>query len=415
MRKSRVAALGAVFLCSAWATWVCAGGAPERKLTERKGGEFIHFLFRGRRAAEMTIDREGKVTVLCPGPGGAESTETFRINADELAALDALIAATGVSKLPQTQERLNGHDGQTWLRITSQGRSREIASSHLPQMDELNRVLWKVVQQGIILHDLEERQDVYAARSAISPTEVAAKVLNPRLLEAPLRAYVADPRHTTKLDYALEALSHLLTEEQWLGFLWDLLTRADPERRTKLMEVISDHPFYANIPKSHVRPLCILLRHGIGQDLENYHQLPDRRRRAVRRAARLLGAQRDVEAIPLFIKLLDRSRLEGAVAANALFRMGYAAIDPVEGMLDHADAEVRNDAARIFGDMLSQRGARTHPKGISREEQARILKRLRETTAPKLQKLADGDNSTDVRKAAKRSLEWIEKGWAKLD
>ena len=391
-----------------------AAVAPEKKLVENKGKEFIRFRFRGRRSVEMTIDRDGAATVLFSDSHRPDNRETLRVNADELAALDALVASTGFFALPEGAAHKGLHVTRH-LRVTSRGRSRELVYGHLPELSPLDGTLWKIVHQGIVLHNLRLREDVHAALGAASPHLAAAKVLDPRVLEGPLRAMAKTTLDRGKLRGALEASAWLLTEEQWLGYLWSLLRDANAERTTLLLEVLSSHPFHDDIPKSHVAPVCILITVHLRADIEAFAELGERRRMALRQGARLLGNRRHKEAVPLLVKMLQLAPQERSTASTALFGMGGAAIEPVERMLDHPDEAVRKSAAGIFGDMLSQSVNQRGPGALPKHEREAILTRLRQTTAPKLRKLAEEAQKPETREAAKRALAWIEKGWHKFD
>ncbi len=285
--------------------------------------------------------------------------------------------------------------------------------SHLPQLGVLENLLWRTIHQGVVLHELRVEKKSYNALCAASPHMVAQKVLNPQALVEPLRALVADAREG--LTSALEALAWLLTEDQWLGFLWSQTAAGDPERTTRVLRVISDHPFYANIPKTHLRPVCVLLTQQLRADLVKYAALPRERHMAHQRAISLLGEQRHEDAIPAIAKAAVCGYLERSAAVQALYRMLPAGLEPLEGLLDNPDYEVRRSAAVALGDLLYVPAVRTGPGAPTKERQDAILERLRTTTAAKLRTLAEGDKAFAVREAAEKSLERIEKGWTKLD
>jgi hypothetical protein len=384
----------------------------EEKLAETKGQEFVHYRVVGRRPYEMTIGRDGAVTVLFETGREAGQRDSFRIGADEVAALEAAVATVDFFSLPERSPRRAGSDFAAHLRITSQGKTRTVVYSHLPELGLLHDLLWKAIQQGVVLRQLRVEQNAHLALCAVNPRLTGSKVLDPRALEEPLRALAATTR--AQLTPALEALSYLLTEDQWLGFLWRQLTTGDPDRTTLVLRVISDHPFYANIPKTHVKPICVLLTHQLRGAVANYAALPEERCMALRRAIRFLGEQRHKDAIPVLAKAAVCGYLECAGAVQALYRMVPDGLDPLEGLLDNPDNEIRRAAAVALGDLLYQSAVRTGPGAPTKEQQHAILERLRTTTAAKLRGLAAHDRAFAVREAAKKSLERIEKGWTRL-
>lgn len=124
-------------------------------------------------------------------------------------------------------------------------------------------------------------------------------------------------------------------------------------------------------------------------------------------AAHYWGEHRYKRAIPTLVKMLDGYSTKTS-AVNALYLMGYEAIEPVEALLEKEDNDLTKSSLRIFSYMIGQYA---NVKGLPEHEKDKILKQLKETTVPKLRKLADRTKDYERKEFAEKVIREIEKGW----
>jgi hypothetical protein len=182
--------------------------------------------------ASVRVDPEGKVDVRFRKQGGKEEGHAFALTDDELAALRTLAR---VNPLGGTAVPPPGAGSAT---LTVSGKA--VAD---PEDGPLVRALWRLIHQGVVTRDLIARGDAYAARNACTPL-AAAKVYCPRLLADPLKAFVAACDDKQKVEWGLEGLAYVLSEEQWSGFVGAQIEKAGKARRALLLAAVSGHPFF---------------------------------------------------------------------------------------------------------------------------------------------------------------------------
>ena len=250
---------------------------------------------------------------------------------------------------------------------------------------------------------------------ALSKTSALTKVLQPNVLQEPLEKFVVNSNDRQKLLWCIEALSWIMTPEEWMGFLSKELSDPKETRKTLLLEALSSHPFTGNIPPIHRDMLCPLFLANLRLEYQNWSKFSKEKQQAYSQVIKFLGERRYTAAIPILMELYIEE-----VAGNirpiswldhALPQMGEKVVKPLEALLDSQNPTARGSAVRLLGDILAMNPDFPTHKPIPEKEQERILKTLRTTVRPKIQKLAENDTSSLVRDLAKSSLKQIDEGW----
>lgn len=207
--------------------------------------------------ANVRVDPAGKVDVRYRKQEKAEATHSFALTDDELSALRTLIRVS----------KLNG----VAVSRPDAGDSTLIVSGRTVKNPDgpLVEALWRLVNQGVVTTELEA--DVYQARNALTPLAAAAKVYCPRLLADPLKKVLAASNNKQHVEWGLEGLSYVLSEEQWSGFVGDQVEKAGRARRTMLLAAVTGHPFHANVPQGHAKALLPLLAAELDAAADDAH------------------------------------------------------------------------------------------------------------------------------------------------
>jgi hypothetical protein len=135
---------------------------------------------------------------------------------------------------------------------------------------------------------------------------------------------------------------------------------------------------------------------------------PDRAVRAA--AARSLGRIGAVEAVPELVESLVSKRVPRAVGGQALLDLGAAAVEPLAGLLDHDDPDVRATAVELTGLLADANqaglllGALRDSSAAVRANAARALGRLGAGEAAAALRESLADRIGFVREAAAWAL-----------
>jgi len=385
-----------------------------------EGKPFIHFESKGGLGSgfsKVTVNSEGQVNCQIKQQKRALYEYSFQLNEDEINAFYILIDSVDFFSQPAEDTHMVTCVGEQVLTINLKDKTKTLSYRSRPEIQPLTVELWKLINHAVVSSALKNG-DAYPASTACSPHSAGCKVYSPVLLKPSLKQYISQQGERMHLENAFKALSHLITPQEWLGYLHNQLTTADDERSTLLLKILGSHTIYGNVPKSHIEPICLLLEHQFRAEMEKSLTLSEHKKRVFSQATYLWGHQRYKKAIPSLMKMMVLNERMRSYASNALYWMGYDAIDPVETLLEHPDKRVRRYSVRIFNNMLTQnvgQRADQRAKAIPESERTSILKQLRKTTAPKLEKFIQKEPDEITLQAAIKTLKQIEKGWWKYD
>lgn len=334
---------------------------------------------------------------------------SFRLNAGELQAVMTLVRAADFFSLPDDDTEAVTHAGTSTLRISMGGSRRDLSYVYRSALNPLTEFLRKIVQQGVLLADLSEKGDAYSTLTALSPWSSGPEVLQPEVFAQPLMELVRRTGDDRTRLLAIEGLSWVTTPEQWMGFLAGELERSDHARRLSILKALVSHPFTGNLSKTHLRILSPLFLDHLRHVPEDFKGLPHEERLVYSSLMSFLGDRRYTPAIPRLISLAEAVATKGdSWPIRPLAMMRGDAIGPLEDILSSPNPDVRGTAVETLRDIL---GYRAQAETLSVREKTEILRRLRTSTAPRLEALMARDPDGRVRDAAKRALEQIETGW----
>jgi hypothetical protein len=180
-----------------------------------------------------------------------------------------------------------------------------------------------------------------------------------------------------------------------------------------ILEALTSHPFTGNIPHAHRDMLRPLFLRYLRLEYRNWSQFTKEKRQAYGSVIRFLGEQRYTIATSILVEMIEECyTANDSWLGWSLPQMAGEAIEPLKLLLDSPNANIRAPAAEMLGKILVM--DQPPPNNTIQEpERKQILSCLKTTVAPILEKLSKDDPDDWVRKAAKRSLEQIERGWYK--
>jgi len=386
--------------------------AEELLFFRHEGGyspyKFVEVLIRNDGSGVATFERMNKENGKIP----------FQLDTDELETLKTLVLATDFFSQHTQDTRRIIDAGTCTLRISMNGEQHEI---HFQQpyspIGPLTTFVWGLVHQGIAISDLEEQKDAHLALRKVSGHLAKwAKVIQPEALRKPLKKFVHKSEDHQQLLWAIEALSWVTTPEEWMGFLSKELNSSKKSRKNFLLKALSSRSSYlsiGDIPRSHREILAPLFLRYLRLAHRNWSQFSKEKRQAYGSVIRFMGEQRYAISTPILVEMIRESYTDSASWLGwSLPHMAGEAIDPLKLLLDDPDASVRAPAAEMLGKILIMDPSPQN-NTITEKERKRILICLKNTVAPKLEKLSKDDPDNWVRKAAKQSLQQIGRGWNK--
>jgi len=367
---------------------------------------FINFKYEGGFTpydySQVTVNNNGLVNSKIKKRQDSEYSYSLKLSKDELNSIKALIELVDFYNLPEKTSMSRTCVGQQTLSINLNGKIRTLKFRYRPNLYPLTSELWKLINHAKISKEIKDGS-AYGASCACSPNSAGDKVFSPQLLKQPLKKLIEGQPNGSNLQYALRALSDLTTAQEWHGYLYDLIGKSTQYKKEQLLQCIAS--YVTCIPKTHIETTCSILLINIRPELEQWE--PNMSYDTICSAAHYWGEHRYKRAIPTLVKMLDGYSTKTS-AVNALYLMGYEAIEPVEALLEKEDNDLTKSSLRIFSYMIGQYA---NVKGLPEHEKDKILKQLKETTVPKLRKLADRTKDYERKEFAEKVIREIEKGW----
>lgn len=343
----------------------------------------------------------------------------FYLNPLELQALKALVYEVDFFGQPSKDTESATDQGRAMLLVSLHGSSRTLFFAYRPQLYPLIAFLWKIIRQAEALTSLEKRRYAHDAVVAICSESGPSAVLQPNAFHKPLMDCLRVSNDIEQLLYAASGLSRLMTPDEWMGFWWSEIEKADETRRMLLVKVVTFLSPPIRVPEEYHKALTPILFKYLQQGYRKMPEMSRGQRNVYNAVIRVLGEQHYIKAIPILVALmpygydpLTATRVGGiyGISAAPLSGMGHYAIDAIEPLLKDDLACVRAVAALALGQFMYT-DRKTFAADFSPpESEACLLKRL-QSVVPNLKRMRDSDPDALVREEARLAVERIEHGW----
>ena len=363
---------------------------------------FVTYKFTGGLSpyqhVDVNIERSGHTRVHAEKQRPPVLSYETDLSNEELAALHALVRASGFFSEPDGDIQSVTDAGNTELIITESDRHRTLKFSHRPSLDPLIGFVWKLVAQGEAFAALQN-DNLYDVGGALAASDSRRKALQPYKFKAPLMTYFYSCNDRRRKSKALQILAPMTTVDEFAGLV------------ASLMASNSEKPFL--IPawapsNAHRLAACPLY---LGYLKEHFSQPVDYTRENYDLAISLASELADMRyepAIPYFLQLLD-AHTENRVTSDLfpLSAMGSLTLVQLTHRLENKDETQRLAAIELLA--LAARHNPINPisnpvSAYEFEEMRKIFNRI---VLPKLASL-EGDPIEAVRqKAAVSSMQIV--------
>lgn len=224
-------------------------------------GEVVLYTSEGGRALpayEIRISSDGRTTIAWKRKD-AQSRQEFNLNRDEMALLKTEIDETDFFNTKFNTEMIHMHCSASVLRISLNNQTRTVRTCGNPSLGRLETIFVKLYFQAEMLANIADGERIYDAENSLDPTSAGTRILQPRVLREPLKTLVRGSANRSNLTYALAALTHLMTPEEWAGFISDELAKSEESRRLFLLDIISAAGSDTTRPRDHTLALLPII------------------------------------------------------------------------------------------------------------------------------------------------------------
>lgn len=430
--KNRACLMCIITICLSYltATSVCA-------VSQGKSSELLHYhtdggtFSSGKTDIVVNTDASGKVMCTTMGYDNSERKRfpqnidyKFRLSSDEFEALKVRIREADLFGQPDKDTQFADDTDKSVMRISIDGRKREITYRYRPEMYPIEGFLRKLINQAKALDALKQGKSAYEAHSGISPGSASGYgVLQPYVFPKPIREYIHTQDSQRKLYWAVSALSILSTSEEWLGFWTAEVREAKDPRRTMLLRMLSDQSSDIKVTAAQQKALVPLLFQYLQQDYRNWPQLSDAKRDVCWYTIQYLNREHYAKAVPVFVDMMkqgfEMSKLDSqtfpqdmlaVTLTSAVSAMGYEGISAAEPLLADPKPRIREFAVNVMSFAVPHTPDTIYlysGEPVDADSQLKRLKGL----APRLKQIAESDPDPLVVGSAKSALERIEMGW----
>ncbi|MFA5339894.1 MAG: hypothetical protein WC317_07100 [Candidatus Omnitrophota bacterium] len=277
---------------------------------EESNDTFIHYRWSGGysplKNSELIMTKDGKARVVyarCIMDGEESFSYEFNLDKNELYSLRALVKAVDFFNQPETSSEHVIDAGESTLYVHLGERDRTIHFQLGLNIEPLRLELDKIISQGIIITEINTKEDVYEAMIACSPYFAGRKIYSPQYLKDPLEEFITKNNNKQKLEYALTALSWLLTQEQWLGFIASQIENSNESHKLLLLKILGSHPFYGNIPEKQAQILLPYLIYVIDSHYAAKKPLSQETDETLRMLWVFVACKGDEQILPVLEKL----------------------------------------------------------------------------------------------------------------
>jgi hypothetical protein len=360
---------------------------------------------RAIQAYEIRISSDGRTNISWKRKGG-HSQQEFKLNSDEMALLKTEIDGTDFFNAKFNPEMAHMHCSAAVLRISISDRTRTVRTCGDPSLGRLETIFVKLYFQAVMLANINDGERIYDAASSLDPTSAGTRILQPRVLREPLKALVRGSTNRSNLTYALAGLTHLMTPEEWTGFISDELAKSDESRRLFLLDIISAAGSDTTRPRDHTIALLPIIFREIKRDYSDAASFSRAKRSIYAFAVYQLCNWRYAPAVPFLVKTLKESDDS----------MQDLVISDIEEMLDHPKPRIRQFGAsqltNMWGNLENYRIAQPiNP--LQTYQKTAIERQLKQIASSKLEKMAKSDSVDYVRESASTGVKWIGRPWKK--
>jgi hypothetical protein len=392
--KRRSSLIAALLVCC-----FISQGRADNPPPNAPASEYLFYRWKGGFSIpnwiEVRIQSDGQSTISYGPQGEKPVSRTLSLTPAEMQALKIRIRAAGEPNLLDHAPP-NGDLGTTAIRLTRDGKVAQWTFAHHAPLEPTTQFLQSMFNQAVILHALEARDDASPALGALSASSASPKALRPAALEAPLRALVHRASGMSKLEAALDALSHLASPNELMGIFATELESAKPERKIELLYALSFGG--PKISRHHRLALIPLLSLELQPVYKEIPDLPSHPKQVYERVISFLGDQRSADAVDILI-LIARTHAQAteknqgvrASTRVALAKIGYSAIAPLMLMLEDKSLAVRIVAADTLSMMVE-----ISPHGRSPDERKPAISNLKQLL-PNIERQARTETDPNAR------------------
>jgi hypothetical protein len=202
----------------------------------------------------VSILDDGLASVFVRANNGKPPIEyTTKLSPGEMDWFRLVLGSTRFDNPDRLQREVTGHDGITTINARLGDRSFQATFAVDDAFEDLRRQVFRLIRQAEVWQGLERDHLAYDVRSALRDQ----RVLQPKVFIEPLMKHIHE---SDSLDSALIALAMLTTPEEWGGIVAREIESASDKplregsnfsRRMLWLNVITGHPFYADLPDSH--------------------------------------------------------------------------------------------------------------------------------------------------------------------
>ena len=414
MRPARLTAAGLALLGVAILATRAVSSRPQDATDPVLEAEFVltgreHH---SRGAAEVRVRPDGAVTVsvntIGPQPRPPAHVEAYRLSAEELRALGALVRQVDFFGVHEPEPR-SRHWGGPTLRISLDGEILERENVSGSALAPLTIWFHRFVEQTRLLRDLRKGERVREVAQALSHD--SHQVARRSDFRAPLSEYAEKCSHPKELLVALGALAPLEDPAPWGALARRRAAILDADAEFTLLDGLIREAWETNgrVTEEHRATLFARALAIVRNRTREWAVLTDKQRDAVNHMVNALARGRFE---PLFEALPEMARAGAGhqpIVALPLHCLGERGFDLAMELLSAPEAGVRHSVVRLMPVFLYEPRGRfeaEHP--VPEDERVRVRGRLLGEGLARLDAMAeDAAEGREGRKLARGEAKWI--------
>lgn len=394
-------------LLSILALLICAAlsAAAEEILFYRLEGAFSNYNY-----AQVTIDSSGKAEVVYQCSSEAEKKATFNLNDSEMAACRLAIKASGLmtSNAKDSGPVIDG--GITTVRVTQDGKTFKVKAGIIEGVRPVSDFAWLLINQASIIEKLETEGAIYNALVSVDNDLLGAKILQPRSLIEPIKAYVLKGGERVNLPTAFEALAQVTPPQEWLGFVTEQFAKLKGKERGGLFRQLVYSTNLSNIGKAHAKALNNLFLTVLREDYPRWEQLTQLEQSSVDEAASIIVKEyynpwEDFRSE--LINLNPRHAL--LVIVDGKYFVRYPGmIDKFGEFLKSANRDLRLSALYHLREMYEVKAGEKYYDYTFTQADIERARKFAEPTIPAVRKIAADESDGEIQRSAQSTLKIID-------
>jgi len=220
--------------------------------------------------AQVAIDSEGVVKVTAVRHSEQPVHYETKLNEHEKAALMLAVDAANLFKVEiDNSSPLRTHSGRTKLTVAVGEQRRTVEFAWQEDFQPIQSFLWKLVVQADLFTAASDGDRTYNILGAVKPSMASAKVLQPSVFTPIIIQSLGGHTEFAQLSWRLQALTCLLTPEEFAGVVSEHLPKADTDEWRFWLTALSTAECYNNLGREHLHALFPLFQSQIRK-----HALP---------------------------------------------------------------------------------------------------------------------------------------------